>query len=519
MKKTMETKQTIKARLLSFTVVCSLAMAFVSCANEDVAQNPADTDDSKNLTTFAAGEPVSRTSMTSNGVFYWEAGDKIYVKDDNNTWQESNNSPSSKTASFKFKVPGQFTAHTTYKVYYPGHSGSNNQVNISATQTQSTPNTTTHFGDSGDCGVADATGGSGMFNFTLAHQAAYLIFQPYTENTGLNNCYLTKIEVSSDNNIMGSYTFDPTTGKLTGTGTGKQIVLITQGSGSYAKGFPLTNTAANLATNGAYMVIKPGTYALTIRFGVKDYVTGVEGAITKVVSSRAFDKNKYYNIVSELDVKDYDGNNFYMWDAKKQYWEGYEWTHKNSAWQPTVNGHSSSFYPNGVTDSRWYHTGAGAVPATETCKDFPNVNELTWYAKYGSPRWDGEKLWTLMGHLYKGGMWFKKKSVLISENKYDIAHATDGRDVRYLTDNFSYQNTPSTTLPSASETSNYFFLPATGTYSYGAFFNAGTTGYYWSSSSYAYTANEHACGLIFNKSSVSVSQYDRNNAFWLQGFE
>ena len=30
-------------------------------------------------------------------------------------------------------------------------------------------------------------------------------------------------------------------------------------------------------------------------------------------------------------------------------------------------------------------------------------------AKSAFPRYDGDELWTTMGHLYKGGMWFKKK--------------------------------------------------------------------------------------------------------------
>ena len=64
------------------------------------------------------------------------------------------------------------------------------------------------------------------------HKAAYLVFQPYTANATLKNCYLTKIEVTSnDNNIAGTFTLDPTTDKLTGTGTTKTITLTTKGTG------------------------------------------------------------------------------------------------------------------------------------------------------------------------------------------------------------------------------------------------------------------------------------------------
>ena len=227
-------KKLFKTRLLSFVAFCGLTFAFVSCANEDVAQNPNGTDNDKNLTTFTAGDPSTRTSMQSDGKFFWEAGDKIWVKDDNGTWNASSNSPTSKTAYFKFKVPGTYTAHMSYKVYYPGQSGNQDQVIISADQRQSEPNTTTHFGTSGDCGMATATriASERNFNFTLDHKAAYLLLLPRTTNTILQNCYLTKVEINSDNDITSTYTLDPTTGELTGTGTGKQIVLKTKGSGN-----------------------------------------------------------------------------------------------------------------------------------------------------------------------------------------------------------------------------------------------------------------------------------------------
>ena len=103
----MRTKQLFKTRLLSFAAVYSMTLAVVSCANEDIAQNSTGANNDKNLTTFITGTPETRTSMDySTGAFYWEPGDKIYVKDDTGTFQVSSNSPTSKTAAFKFKVPG-----------------------------------------------------------------------------------------------------------------------------------------------------------------------------------------------------------------------------------------------------------------------------------------------------------------------------------------------------------------------------------------------------------------------------
>src|SRR3712207_8460410 len=90
--------------------------------------------------TFEATPALStRTTMSNTGVFKWEAGDHIYVKDDTHTWRKSSNAPDTETDAFKFKVPGTFTASNSYTVYYPGKNGSQNQVTISASQAQSDP--------------------------------------------------------------------------------------------------------------------------------------------------------------------------------------------------------------------------------------------------------------------------------------------------------------------------------------------------------------------------------------------
>ena len=521
-------KKLFKTRLLSFAAFCGLTFAFASCANEDVAQNPNNTDNDKNLTTFTAGDPSTRTSMESDGKFFWEAGDKIWVKDDNGTWQRSSNAPTAKTASFKFKVPGKFTQSSTYKVYYSGQNGNQNQVTISANQSQSEPNTTVHFGTSGDCGMADAAWSNSKngFAFTLDHKAAYLLFLPRTSNTILQNCYLTKVEVSSDNDITSTYTLDPVTGELTGTGTGKQIVLTTKGSGTYANGFPLTNTATSAATNGSYVVIKPGTHTLKIRYWVKDVATNVEGTITKILSSATYDQNKYYNITANLDVNDYDGDKYYMWDAQQNYWSGHEWNSANP-WQPTLTSQSANpNYPQSNTDPRYYNEsfpGYGiSNPATHTpCKDLPNANELSWYCMYGDPRWDADELWTTMGHLYKGGMWFRKKSVLQSKGHYSTEKSADGTtDLRttYTSYNNSNSSINNSGLPSAADAGNYFYLPALGFYYSGQLNSVGNYGYYWSSSAYPWV-NFNAYYLYFASGSVSVSYYPRGSGFRVGGLE
>ena len=519
MKKTMK-RHSFISRLTSLAVVCGLTLAFASCANDDLAQNGKTSTDDKGLTAFSTGEPATRTTMEADGKFYWEAGDKIWVKDDSGNWKQSSNSPTDKTASFKFLMPGKYTAKSSYEVYYPGKNGSQDKVTISNKQKQTEPNTTAHFGISGDCGIAKATRNatSHEFEFALDHKAAYLVFKPYTSNDVLKYCYLTKIEVTSDNDIASTstYTLDPTAdtgaGALTGTGNGKQIVLETKGSGAYANGFPLTNTSASLTTNGAYMVIKPGTHTLRIRYWVKDVATQIEGTITKIIPSHTFAKNEYVNMEADLQIKNYDGDHYYQWDAQQQYWYGYEWT-KNlpgNTGQPTLDGKSSSNYAKNNTDLRYFHEGSGAFQATYSCATLPNVNEMTWYAA-SDPRWDGDELWTTMGHLHKKGMWFKKKSQI---SGYNPNTAYDGIDWRTTGSGKSWS--VSNTLPSAADAGNYFYLPALGTYGGGSY-HIGNFGYYWSSSAYP-PHSYYAFCLRFYNGYVEVMNYFRDYGCSAQKF-
>ncbi|WP_346267560.1 hypothetical protein [Prevotella jejuni] len=277
-------------------------------------------------------------------------------------------------------------------------------------------------------------------------------------------------------------------------------------------GFPLTNNATSAATNGAYVVIKPGTHILKIRYWVKDVATGTEGTITKTLSSATYDQNKYYNITANLDVKNYDGDHYYMWDAQQQYWYGYEWTRhlSGNTGQPTLNGNSSSNYAQSNSDvSRWYHEGGGSgrFDATQGCAGLPNVNEMTWYAAKGEPRWDADELWTTMGHLYKGGMWFKKKANISGFNPNT---AVDGNDWR--TNGGGRSWFVSQTLLDAADANNYFYLPALGCCGSGQLYSVGDYGYYWSSSAHP-GGSSSAYSLYFYSGYVNVRNGNRSYGF------
>ena len=223
-------------------------------------------------------------------------------------------------------------------------------------------------------------------------------------------------------------------------------------------------------------------------------------------------------MTAELKVDDYDGDHYYEWDARKQYWDGWEWTKNLPDGQPTLNGNSSTHYPNflSATEPRSgiYNSGAGSVGAY-SCIIAPEPNEIVWYASKGAPRWDADRLWTTMGHLYKGGIWFKKKANIsgFSRNK-DPEGSKWSRYRPGFINTWSVSQTP----PSPSEESQYFYLPAIGYYINGKLCDVGATGYYWTS-----RADEIADMIVYNlsfdNSGITMQSNDASLGYRVQAFE
>ena len=277
-----------------------------------------------------------------------------------------------------------------------------------------------------------------------------------------------------------------------------------------------------MSKNATYAVVAPGTHTFRIRYWLRntsDNPNGpIEGTVSKIVTLNCT-AGSIHDITANLNPHDYDGDHYYMWDAQQQYWYGYEWTKNLPAGvgQPTLiswlpGGTTSSNYPKSNTDSRWYHEGSGSpFNATQSCATLPNVNELTWYAAYGEPRWDADELWTTMGHLYQGGMWLKKKSVLQADGHYNSNTAYDGTDWR--TTNNSQSWPTSQTLLSAADAGNYFYLPALGYYAGGTLTTAGYIGWYWSSSAKPWDSGHNAYYLDFYNGNVVVTSNYRYDGF------
>ena len=488
-----------------------------SCANDDVAQeNKQKKDNIPAGTTVFTGtslpDATTRTAILNHtkgagASVNWSSTDKIWVKDDGGNWQQSGAVTfpfATNKAQGMFALSGTYTG-ATHDILYTNKavSGTQPQVEIEKEQTQSTPNNFDHAGESGDYGIATGNKAGSNYKFTLNHKAAYLCFIPRSSNPYVNRSKLIKVEIMSDDDIAGTYDI-AANGALTLASGGSKTITVTTGSG-----FDIDNSADDMSKNATYAVVAPGTHTFRVRYWLRNTTDNpdgtIEGTVSKIITLNCT-AGSIQDITANLDPHDYDGTHYYMWDAQNQYWAGH------SSSQPKINGGSSNDYPQNNGDvSRWYHEGSGSpFNATQSCATLPNVNEMTWYAAKGDPRWDADELWTTMGHLYKGGKWFKKKANI---SGYNPNTAYNGTDWRTNGSNGNWYDV-SQTLPSAADAGNYFYLPALGYYTFGYLFSVGNIGFYWSSSAEPISSSSvSAYNLRFDRNSVSVNNVNRSNGF------
>lgn len=449
-------------------ILATMLLLVTACTSEDMDKDRDNTTNKELITFESVAIPATRTTMDhSQGAgasAFWTTGDNIWV--DNGATRITNTSSniSGKMPLAAFYFAGNTLTANSYPVYYTGKASTKgDEVTIKTAQTQSAPGDASHIGESGDCGTATANRNAhGIYKFSLDHKAAYICFYPRCENAALGaNIYLTKIVVTSDNVIAGTYDF--TGGTLTGatpTSGSSNTITLTTGATS----FPL-NTTTTSDTHSAYMVIAPGTHTLTIDYWIKDPVTHVEGAITKKLSAITFAENTVTDLTANIAPTDYSKRRYWEWDAKKHYWDGYESS------QPMMNGLSSTDYPKSNAtplDERSYTvwdwnnpiwpggasmSGPAASNTAVTC---PSTYEAAWYVAHGNAHWDNETLWQFGNHLYMGGVWFKKKASItgFSDTTYPSSVSGYWPEISHPT---------KTGKPNDAET-DYFYLPALGQY-------------------------------------------------------
>ena len=535
---------------ISFAVCVAVSVLMCSCSNEESADN----NSNGQLTAFTGGivtevpmermqlsSPeistevpgfLTRTSMNRNaiggqGAFLWEPKDVIYVEDDNGKLYKSQNTITETAPRATFLVDGSYTTKGQYDVYYCGtNSGADEKkVVIASNQTQVAFNNTKHFGAAGDCGVAKArkttVAGKSGYRFDLEHKASYLCFLPYMPiKEQRANFRIQRIEITSDNNIAGTYDLTQTGLSATGTNGSKTITLNVGTDGS---GLRLADqaTATKSIKNSLYVVIAPGTHTLKVKYTV---TLNRDMTITKTYKSHNFGANKICDIPVNLGVRHYSGRNYYMWDAAENYWSGHEWDSADR-WQTTSENFYNLNYAKSANDSRWYHEGEGSFEASinPLFKELPNANEMAWYVLRGDAHVDYSTWWEVFGELRSGGLWLKKLSVIAQESGKELAalKQADPNGKNLLASYDSYTISSAKGKPADSEIDKYFFLPGLGFYVMGKLTSFGTYspyGFFWSSSAHP-SISDSAYYLYFGSGLVSVDSHLRSNGIVAQPFE
>ena len=527
-------------RLIKASMLLMVAALFVACASEDIAQDKKKengTEVPKGGVVFATNDTKisakrrfidedefavakTRTNIKhtpGNGAdAYWTSDDFIWVKKQDGTWAKSTAiTLHDGGTSAEFTLPGSKSDYADgCEVRYTGTSvtsyGAYNRATATAVypiQTRTTANDFSKAGEWGDCGsgVARNTGNPDKFNFTLEHKPAYLCFLPRCENAALaSNIRLKSIKITATKVYFGGVgrniladLYDFTDGENLlrgGSPFGNNYIEVT------LPNFPLSTTA-NQAANATYLVVPPDTYDFKIEYTIKDPTTNVETVITDIKTNITLDKGNIYDVTANLMIQrsfNINEYKYYMWDAYQDYWSG----HLKGDGSPDGN------YPQDRLDPRFYHENpnplvAQPLAADRSCKDFPNVNEMCWYAMVGDPHW-ASCIYVNNGHLQKiDGMWIRKKSAIVTylrANGYPTITETDMKNgykesptapfVDYRNTSRALSNT-SVTNSIPTNIADYFFLPVLGYYYSANLDKFGLLGAYWSSSAYRQDTQMH----------------------------
>ena len=514
----------MKRKKKKVSILSLLALAAVlstACATDDAdtdRQNPKQKSDTAGLTAFSVNnevlpaDPASPTTRvvgeyTGTGIkFYWNGSELVGVgsKVDRDTHEpeffgadgndirdqlKASGKDRTSRATFWFRVgeltasqyPMRYIGNWEYPRYY--------RAIIEGRQEQTKPNDAPNLAQYGDCGTGTAyRQADGNYTFMIDHKASYITFLPYTLQKGVAKAKIKQIKVTADKAVCGQFDFDDNGINLSSR---PATTIYNNYIELKLNNFPIPMTAPDANANAAIMVIAPGTYSkFTVEYTLYEPKFSFQRTITKEYKNVTFTAGKNKIISQNLKVPEYKADTYYMWDAAvgQHYWKGYEWDSPNPeqptfAWEQTGSTH----YPQDNTDPRWHRefpldlAPGSSLEATRSCKDCPNVNELCWYVAKGDAHWV-DSLWVCMDHLFYGGIWLKKLSVIAQENGKSISDlknaAPDGKDYRrqYL---YTLQNsTTYDVMPDKKD--DYFFLPALGYYNNGVGGPSGV-GYYWSS--------------------------------------
>jgi hypothetical protein len=515
----------------NYYLMAVMLLGMTGCSQNEIES--ADSVTGKQTITFVSGEETTRTSMSGKYTddsfpFYWEKGDAIWV---NGTDKITGDNTCTAT---HVRFTGNVTTSAPYNIIYTGtgsysttNSRTNNVVSTSSdashlvipliqTMTESQLGTTEHFGATGDCGIATATGTNSPYNFKLNHKAAYLILMPRwpreTYNTKTYNLKSVIVTTRDSKRLLsGRFTFDDYGNMSPIYGTNGSCTIKINLGGSDGITLP-TETDQTKSIN---IAIKP-VWATTPLYFIYEVSDGTNiYYIEKIVKDKSFAANTVTSITANLEagykIASDDGYlnlitnnniyyNFYEWDAP--------------AGESFFVSHEKNDDYNNIPVTADTYPTASEGAKTDWAKNsnfqaLPTFNQISWYVA-GRAYWDANKVWG-PGADQKGGMWFKKKKKLIAdgivtEEKFNSPHGNTSAPLL-------------TTPPSINELStDWFFLPATGSYDGTIIFGEGIRGYYWLCTPQTHDANSRGCSWCLGFSTVSfgmmVTQRDNGMSLW-----
>lgn len=379
----------------------------------------------------------------------------------------------------------------SYKVRYGYNTASNynnntnNYITIAHAQYQPSPGKAMHLAQYGDYATATAEDNGLYYDFVLKHHNAFITFMPYAgagaSHDALAQCKLWRVRISSDQ-MMGNTTFYVDDNGLKTdnwpTGGTKYIDLYCSENSSLSASSTLNyNIAASQTaakTNGAIMVLAPGTYTnVKVEYYVYDRVVGTITVFEREFPTLKLNPGKNLPMYTNLSVTDDFTNyfnNYHMWGAMDYYWNNlFPASHD---WTPNGINQQTPYPTSGQT--RYYNNvhgkdkGADDAPAGSVTAGSPTINMYSWYVLQGNPRWDPTPF-TYDGHLFSGRMWFMKASVIGSAYGKSVAQmsaaAQDGTDYSAKGDRgYYYTNASPWSAIAPAQRSNFFFILPLGYY-------------------------------------------------------
>jgi len=304
-------------------------------------------------------------------------------------------------------------------------------------------------------GVSSVNAGGTPAAMGMNHQTSALRFDlTNAAFTGtLTNVTFTYI-ASSGSSLL------PSSGGFTLSNNG----TLTSGTLTGGTSWTVSNVATSSGTAPVYLMTFPDQRSgtLTIIATVSNGST-YSRTITLSALSLTSGSMKAYKITLNLVPVTTYSYKYYMWDATAE-------------------------YVSGVYN---YNTITSGV-ATNSCKNCPTFDQMEMYIGAGT-YWDSTTSWKDdSGTAYTGGLWLKKKAYIsgfASGTATKKSHAT-----------------PTQGIPA--DTSQYFFLPASGDMIGSSLNDVGSSGSYWSSTPRSNAID--AYDLLFSSSTVNADYNSRD---------